>query len=251
MQMIRNRGGPHTLGHTLRILINWMDYFNNGYQEAGPDSPFLRCHSYCIPFSHPHNTSAPHTLEELCNDFVSTFQNWEILSLSFRDASSSDTISKHLAVFGPRSSLHRLLCHRKSDPNVKIVRLAILLHLVCALWDYRLSPSQTASFLDTLQGKSPIFACCKTQHLATILWTLLQPELDADMRRPERSWFVGQMLRVAKRLGSVQWERVHGLLLGFLVGEAFEPPFTEWSEELKKEIMSAPVRSLIGPSRDY
>jgi hypothetical protein len=169
MQMIRNRGGPHTLGHPLPTLINWMDYFNNGYQEAGPDSPFIRCHSYCIPFSHPHNASVPHTLEELCNDFLSTLQNWEILSLSFRDASSPDLVSKHFAIFGPGSSLHRLLSHRKSCPNVKIVRLAILLHLVCALWDYRLSPFQTISFLDALEIRSPIFACCKTQHLATIL----------------------------------------------------------------------------------
>jgi hypothetical protein len=190
-----------------------MDYFNNGYQEAGPDSPFIRCHSYCIPFSHPHNASVPHTLEELCNDFLSTLQNWEILSLSFRDASSPDLVSKHFAIFGPGPSLHRLLSHRKSCPNVKIVRLAILLHLVCALWDYRLSPFQTISFLDALEIKSPIFACCKTQHLATILWTLLQPESDVDMRRPERPWFVGQMLRVAKRLGPVLWERV--LLLFF------------------------------------
>jgi hypothetical protein len=35
----------------------------------------------------------------------------------------------------------------------------------------------------------------------TLVWLMLQNETDVELRRPERAWFVGMMVRIAKRLG--------------------------------------------------
>ncbi|KAL2373969.1 hypothetical protein RJZ57_001568 [Blastomyces gilchristii] len=63
----------------------------------------------------------------------------------------------------------------------------------------------------------------------------------------ERPWFVGRMLKIAKRLGRPSWEQLNDSLLSFLTLTAEAPMLPSWENDLRHEILTAPLTSYIMP----
>lgn len=157
-----------------------------------------------------------------------------------------------------------------------VARLAAIMMLNAALWDYRYAPMHTATFLDTLEQAmvdSEVDMSGSLEAMLQILlacndgctkdWTndfndtttpLSENVPDFSQYSPlatspsARSWFVGRMLKIAKRLGADSWHRINDFLFDCLTFRVAEPDAYIWESDLRKEILDAPLTSYIMPS---
>ncbi|OAX77671.1 hypothetical protein ACJ72_08027 [Emergomyces africanus] len=286
MEKIRARGGPVAFQQNQRMtmLINWQDYILSGYETKGPS------------FFYQHNPSKLQNpsseqlimgnqlltpLDEIraqCEEFLSFLHLWERLSLTQKSSHSvlNPLIPSRYSAFQRGTLLFQILSSppgiRYSIPGERkqiISRLAALMTINIALWDYRNLPHKAEAFLYGLQHKllasevdvsssveallQILLACDDTFGLVSdgygcpVLPQHLVGTPTAEPVPSERPWLVGRMLKVAKRLGKPSWERLNDSLLSFLMLTAEEPTVPSWEGELKDEILTAPLTSYIMP----
>ena len=130
-----------------------------------------------------------------------------------------------------------------------------------ALWDFRLSAEKSEVFLDGLATKLLDSEVDVTGSVEALLQILLACddgyEVDgqrkpaglnkADPPPSARPWFVGRLLKIAKRLGLPSWEWLNDTLLGFLTLTIKAPMVSLREDRLRQEILNAPLTSYIMP----
>ncbi|CRG85877.1 hypothetical protein PISL3812_02881 [Talaromyces islandicus] len=309
--MIRKRGGPAAFENTkLAMLINWQDYILAGYDgeegsfhfESEPVSPVaggsfmpslpsppcsvssatFDCTSSPLP-----DTSEPE-IKFQCEEFLAFLSRCEHLAVSQKTTLPVTTAPNRHTAFQPTSYLGNIL----ASPNAKrmtsagdrkqfIARLASVMTLNAALWDYRSSVHRTETFLDHIASRvldSEVNMSSSVEALLQILLSCQDFPLDVsnsfsfdslslwqdELELPDysqyspsatspsaRPWFIGRMLKVAKRLSFDSWVRVSEFLFSCLTLQTSEPSLHLWENDLRHEILQAPLTSYIMPAWQY
>lgn len=188
--MIRNRGGPKAFENTkLAMLINWQDYIMSGYETHGPSFYYEHSPSFSrlatdlfpesslstpplsrttppLPSSSAAKGQAPFPLtpeQEIqlqCEEFISFLHRCEHLALCHRRTPYDQMAASRLTAFGDGAVLSRILsshgaqrCLDTSNRKQLIARLAALMMINAALWDYRASTHRTVNFIQHLIRK--------------------------------------------------------------------------------------------------
>ncbi|OKL60605.1 hypothetical protein UA08_04115 [Talaromyces atroroseus] len=313
-RLIRRRGGPAAFQNTtLARLINWQDYILAGYVSDPDGFYFENNHRFpsdaarpspntCLPS--PPNSASPATSDRTpsptrfsftntpeqeialqCEEFLDFLGRCERLALSQRMALPPNNASVRHTGFGPASPLHHILISpaekRRTvtgDRKQFIARLAALLMLNAAMWDYRLSVRKTEAFLaysihqlqesevnvgSSIEALLQILLACKDfpldENLSPVLHPVSQspaiPDLadfsqysDTATSPFARPWFVGRMLKVAKRLGLQTWLRLNNFLFECLTLQVQEHTMLSWGPHLRFEILQAPLTSYVMPA---
>lgn len=108
-------------------------------------------------------------------------------------------------------------CHATEGRLRSISRMTSLLYLTKAVWDYRDSLNKLEALIEVLENEST-----RTWSIEHILWLLIKYDAQSPSGNTERPWFIGQMLKVAKRLSEDRWEKLMSILLAILMqDEAF------------------------------
>jgi hypothetical protein len=180
---------------------------------------------------------------------------------------------KHLSprrysLFEPDTLLYRILSSppglRYAHPGHRkqiISRLAALMMINAALWEYRLSTERSEAFLDSLTTKLldsevdvsgsveallQILLACEDGYGADGQRKLSSPN-ENDPLPSARPWFVGRLLKIAKRLGRPSWDWLNDTLLEFLALTKKAPTVVLREDKLRQEILTAPLTSYIMP----
>ncbi|KAH8692745.1 hypothetical protein BGW36DRAFT_385104 [Talaromyces proteolyticus] len=309
--MIKERGGPAAFENTkLAMLINWQDYILAGYEsELGgfhfekdpslPTAPLLPtlpsppCSVSSVPIDSTSSLESPrlpNTVEAevrlQCEDFLNFLSRCEHLAISQHTTLPASVAPNRHAAFQPGAVLGRIL----ASPNGKrftetgnrkqfISRLATVMMLNAALWDYRSSIRRAEAFLDhtvckildsevnmssSVEALLQILLACQdfptdspSDNFAFSPLALLHGDLDfPDYSQyspfatspSARPWFVGRMLKIAKRLSRDSWMRVNDFLYSCLTLQICEPSLLTWENDLRQEILQAPLTSYIMPA---
>lgn len=316
-KLIRRRGGPIAFHNTkLARLINWQDYILAGYVSDTDafhfeDENYL---SYAIksspiassmaffpsppnsaspttldrtpsPINHPFTNTAKEEIASQCEDFLDFLTRCEHLALSQRMTLSSSDAPVRYSAFGPGSTLHRILASpaekRRTltgDRKQFITRLAALMMLNAALWDYRYSVPRTEAFIEhailqlrdsevnvdaSIEALLQILLACKdfplNDSVSFAMYSLALPpasqpigdfsQYSETATSPfDRPWFVGRMLKVAKRLGLQSWLRLNNFFFECLTLQVQEHTMRSWENDLRREILQAPLTSYVMPA---
>ncbi|OQE20066.1 hypothetical protein PENSTE_c014G08892 [Penicillium steckii] len=251
-----------------------------------PDSPSSDMTAQSVPLLPINNVIQTSPIDEIrlqTEEFLDFLRRCEQLALYQRDTPESCDLIRHTSVH--KSSL--LFQTLDAPPGARftasgerkqvVARLTALMMLNAALWDYRYAPIHTATFLTTLDHAmidsevsmsgsveailQILLACndgyveewtdCADGTTSSVLpgnlpdFTQYSSALQSPSARP---WFVGRMLKVAKRLSAVSWHRISDLLFSCLTLQVTESTIFSWEPELRREILEAPLTSYIMPS---
>ncbi|KAJ5239929.1 hypothetical protein N7468_004548 [Penicillium chermesinum] len=233
--------------------------------EAGPPAPI------------PSTQGTP--IDEIrlqCEEFLHFLRRCEHLALYQRDHPETCVPARSTTVH-ETSILYRVIAAppiarstKSGDRKQMIARLAALIMLNAGLWDYRYTPTLAGSFLTTLEQAMIDSEVSMSGSVEAILQILLEcndglgPELfdhsaleplpDYSQYAPNdaspysRPWFVGRMLKIAKRLSAESWYRVNSMLFACLTLQACELSFCLWEPDLRREILDAPLTNYVMPS---
>jgi hypothetical protein len=320
-RMIRDRGGPVAFENTkLAMLINWQDYILSGYETHGPSFYFEHNPSFpplaaelfpsvlsqlpsppCSEGSvSPGRTRSPSpprgrfpltprqeiTLQ--CEELIDFLKRCEQLALSRRGSVSGALAPTLLSSFQENSILYQILFAppgkrftATGDRKQFVARLAALMMLNAALWDYRSSIVRTETFLSnlllkmwdsevdmsgSLEALLQILLACKdgideSQTDLLLSMPLLsglspgnQETADFSQYSPTatspfaRPWFVGRILKISKRLCFNSWMHINQILFSCLTLQIQNSQMPSWEDELRSEILVAPLTSYVMPS---
>lgn len=238
-----------------------------------------------IPSSPTENHYVPQTRKPLspteeirhqCEEFISFRKRSEqpaIYQLTTPPKKSAPT--RHTA-FQNGSLLYRILASppgrlftSTGDRKQIISRQASLMMLNAALWDYRFSIQRSEVFLKSLimkvlesevdmsgsvEALLQILLACKdgftdesetsspgssssSEYLDAPDFSQYSPTATSVFARP---WFIGRMLKVARRLSDI--------FFSCLTLEVREPVVPSWEQELRREILEAPLTSYVMPA---
>jgi hypothetical protein len=220
-----------------------------------------------------------------CEEFLDLLRRCEQVALYQRDSPDSCHPRRQAAVHHT-SLLYQVLAappgarfSTSGNRKQMVARLAALIILNAAMWDYRYTPTRAALFLHTLEKAMINSEVGMSGSIEAILQILLEcndGSLDDCSLGPDgmstglledapdysqysasapspaaRPWFAGRMLKIAKRLSSVSWYRVSEFLFSCLALQVQDLGMAFWEADLRKEILDAPLtsyhmRSLIG-----
>lgn len=237
------------------------------------------------PINHPYANTVKEELALQCEDFLDFLTRCEHLALSQRMILSSKDAPVRHSAFGPGSTLHRILASpavkRRTltgDRKQFITRLAAFMMLNAALWDYRYSVPMTEAFIEhsilqlqdsevnidaSIEALLQILLACKdfpfNESAPFTLHSLSLPPASraiGDFSQNsetatspfDRPWFVGRMLKVAKRLGLQSWLRLNNFLFECLTLQVQENTMRSWENNLRGEILQAPSTSYVMPA---
>ena len=261
VQKLRDRGGPAALAqhNRLQMLINWSDYIFSGYSSCGPT--FYFHHDPTAISSDPcvAHQIAVQEIREQCEEFIKFLRCTE--QLAFVQARIQNTPiairrqPMRYTAFQAGQPLERLLA---SPPNLRytetgrlkqiLSRLAALLTINTAIWQYRHSPGMSEEFLFELVENITYNELDVHLSVEALIQILLSGSKNPALLDTERPWFVGRMLKVAKRLSAPSFQKLNDVLLSYLtLGSALEPRVTDWEDELRLEILEAPLTSYVLP----
>jgi hypothetical protein len=257
VQKIRDRGGPAALvqNNRLQMLINWSDYIFSGYKGRG------------ATFYFDHESSPGHTdteeaesigrteIAQQCEEFITFLKCAEHLALVQAGMQGNAILRAQqplrYSVFLPGQPLHELLASpngpRYTDTGQFkqiISRLGALMTINTAIWEYRHSTEFSEEFFAELMHN--IIHNDLDRHISVeaLIQILLSGSTNAVLVHTERPWFVGRMLKVSKRLSRPTFEKLNDLLLSFLtLGPELGPVMLSWENELRGEILQAPLVS--------
>lgn len=218
-----------------------------------------------------------------CEEFLDFLRRCEQLALYQKDNPKSCDLSRYTTI-SEDSILFRILAAppglrftASGDRKQMVTRLTALMMLNAALWDYRYTPVQGATFLKTLEksvidsevsmngsveailqillacndGTVNTWATGAEGTISPVLsegvpdFTQYSPTATSPSARP---WFAGRMLKVAKRLGSESWYRVNDFLFSCLTLQVSESTVYSWEGDLRREILDAPLTSYVMPA---
>lgn len=316
-KLIQSRGGPAAFENTkLARLINWQDYILAGYVadpggfyfedehklvNANRPSP-IGSGTYSLPSPpnsaspansnrtpsptrHPFINTAEQEIAFQCEGFLDFLVRCERLAMSQRMTLPPESAPVRHSAFAPGSTLYHILLSpaekRRTitgDRKQFIARLAALMMLNTAMWDYRQSIPRTEEFLkhsilqlhesevnmgSSIEALLQILLACKdfssdTYSASTLTSVHLSsdaPESTDYSHYPDsttspfaRPWFVGRMLKVAKRLGLQSWLRLNDFLFDCLALQVQDNTILSWAPYLRHEILQAPLTSYVMPA---
>ncbi|KAL2222996.1 sigma-70 region 2 family protein [Thermoascus aurantiacus ATCC 26904] len=247
-----------------------------------PSSP---TESYYLPRSRQ-PLSPIEEIQYHCEAFISFLKRCEHLAIHQRTTPPKTSAPTRHTAFQTGSLLYRILASppgrrftSTGDRKQIISRQASLMMLNAALWDYRFSIHRTEVFLKSLIMKVLESEVDMTGSVEALLQILLackdgftdEPETmvsspgssseyyqdagpDFSQYSPTatsasaRPWFIGRMLKVAKRLGLESWERLSDVLFSCLTLQVQEPVVPSWEHDLRREILEAPLTSYVMPA---
>jgi hypothetical protein len=260
-RLVRARGGPSSFVSNPKLgwLVIWWDYTCGSYQS----------NEWSFHYSSPRhskrlfNSPDPYfEIRQQFKEFLLFLRNIEYLALVTKYTIDTRRSSYRYAIFGVGTTLRNLLSsplgHRIAFPGQRrqlLARLASLLLINAALWDYHMLTELCEKYLILLRAKIvdvELDIYPTSEALAQILIEgipLAEEGTKLREKEDDRPWFVGRMLKVAKRLGRPSWQKLNNALFSFLVldGE-FEPVAFGWEDELRREIMAAPLEALVLPA---
>jgi hypothetical protein len=261
VQKIRDRGGPSALvQHTrLQKLINWSDYIFSGYSSSGPS--FYFHHDPTANTSDPMDAHriAVQEVREQCEEFITFLRCTEQLAfVQARIQRTPIAVQRQpmrYTAFDPGQPLERLLA---SPPGLRytetgqlkqiISRLAALLTINTAIWEYRHSTEMSEEFFCELIENIKYNELDVHLSVEALIQILLSGSNNPALLDTERPWFVGRMLKVAKRLSAPSFNKLNDVLLSYLVlGSDLHPVMSDWENELRLEILEAPLTSYVLP----
>jgi hypothetical protein len=243
------------------MLLVWWDYTFGSYQSNDWNFHFSGTQSSTRLLQ---SSDPSFEIRQQCEAFLQFLRNSEHLALVQKYTSTQGSSPYRNTIFNPGTTLRNLLSSpiglRIAFPARRrqlIARLGALLSINVALWDYRNSTEHCERYLKSLAVKiveTELDIYPSAEAFCQILIDVVPlAEEGTALRRKEmdRPWFVGRMLKVAKRLGRASWRRLNDMLLGFLTLDetgGFDPGAFGWEEELRREILDAPLTALVLPA---
>jgi hypothetical protein len=261
VQKIRDRGGPSALvqHNRLQMLINWSDYIFSGYSSSGPTFYFHHDPT-ALPTNQVHaHQIAVQEVREQCEEFIKFLRCAEQLAfVQAKIQSMSIAIRRQpmrFTAFQPGQPLERLLA---SPPGLRyteagqlkqiISRLAALLTINTAIWEYRHSTDMSEEFFCELLENIQYNELDEHPSVEALIQILLSGSKNPALLDTERPWFVGRMLKVAKRLTGPSFQKLNDVLLSYLTLRSdLHPVMSDWENELRLEILQAPLTSYVLP----
>lgn len=261
VQKIRDRGGPSALvqHNRLQMLVNWSDYIFSGYSSNGPT--FYFHHGPTAMPSDPLEAQqmAVQEIQEQCEEFITFLRCTE--QLAFVQAQirnmpiALQRQPNRYTAFIPGQPLERLLA---SPPGLRytetgqlkqiISRLASLLTINTAIWEYRHSTDMSEEFFRELIENVKYNELDVHLSVEALIQILLSGSKNPALLDTERPWFVGRMLKVAKRLKAASFQKLNNVLLSHLtLGPDLHPVMSDWENDLRLEILGAPLTSHVLP----
>lgn len=257
VQKIRDRGGPAALvqHNRLQMLINWSDYIFSGYNGQG--ATFYFDHQSSPIHSNPQEADAiaRREIAQQCSEFITFLKCAEHLAL-VQAGMQQNPVARaqqpmRYSVFSPGEPLYNLVASPNGPRYTEtgqfkqiISRLGALITINTAIWEYRHSTDLSEEFfVELLQN---IIHNDLHQHISVeaLIQILLSGSQNPNLLHTERPWFVGRFLKVAKRLSRSTFERLNDVLLRFLtLGPGLQPTIGGWEDELRAEILNAPLVS--------
>jgi hypothetical protein len=261
VQKIRDRGGPSALvqHNRLQMLINWSDYIFSGYNSSGPTF-FFNHDPMSMPSdpAHAHQIAAQE-IQEQCEEFITFLRCTEHLAFVQAQVEKTPIAVQRqpmrYTVFQQGQPLSRLLA---SPPGLRytetgklkqiLSRLAALLTINTAIWEYRHLTDTSEEFFCELVENIQYNELDKHLSVEALIQILLSGSKNPALLDTERPWFVGRMLKVAKRLKQPSFQKLNDVLLSYLtLGPDLHPVMSEWENELRLEILEAPLTSYVLP----
>jgi hypothetical protein len=261
VQKIRDRGGPSALvqHNRLQMLINWSDYIFSGYSSSGPTFYFNH-----DPTAMPSNPVHAHQIavqevREQCEEFIKFLRCTEQLAFVQAKIQRMPIAIRRqpmrFTAFQPGQPLERLLA---SPPGLRytetgqlkqiISRLAALLTINTAIWEYRHSTDMSEEFFCELIENIRYNELDEHPSVEALIQILLSGSQNPALFDTERPWFVGRMLKVAKRLTGPSFQKLNDVLLSYLTLRSdLHPVMSDWENELRLEILEAPLTSYVLP----
>ncbi|OQU96544.1 hypothetical protein CLAIMM_02612 [Cladophialophora immunda] len=257
VQKIRDRGGPAALvqNNRLQMLINWSDYIFSGYKGHGATFYFDHQSSPRHLTDQEAEVIARAEIAEQCDEFITFLKCAEHLAL-VQAGLQTNPISRsqqplRYSVFSPGQPLYNLLASPNGPRYTEtgqfkqiISRLAALMTINTAIWEYRHSTEYSEAFFAELMDNIMHNELDRHISVEALIQILLSGSNNPALLHTERPWFVGRMLKVSKRLSRPTFERLNDLLLNFLsLGSGLAPVMLSWEDELRAEILQAPLVS--------
>jgi hypothetical protein len=220
-----------------------------------------------------------------CEEFINFLSRCEQLAHSQKVSLPRKIAPTRHSAFQEGQILHQILASPPGQRFIAsgnrkqfIAHLASMMTLNAAFWDYRSSILQAESFLKGLVLKAldsevdmsgsveallQILLACRDEsddesaeypvnspHLPPELqaapdFSQYSPTATSQFARP---WFVGRMLKIAKRLSLDSWLRVNALLFSCLTLQTQDLVMPSWESELRREILEAPLTSYVMPA---
>ncbi|KAL6244951.1 hypothetical protein RBB50_008479 [Rhinocladiella similis] len=257
LQKICERGGPSALVQhkRVRMLINWYDYVLPGYY---PYSAVLRFNYQCSALDTGGTEAlaiARAEVSEQCTEFITFLKCTEQLALvqagMQRNPISRNRQPIRYSIFLPGQPLHTLLAHADGPRYTEscqyeqtMCRLAALMTINITIWEYRHSPELSEQFFLELVENVAHNGLARHASVEALLQILLGGSRYSSLQHTERPWFIGRMLRIAKRLSRRSFDRLNDLLFVFIrLGSDLQPTIESWQNELRGEILSSPLVS--------
>lgn len=231
-----------------------------------------------------HQLSPSEELHHQCGEFIDFLKRCEQLAL-YQKRNPNATGPTRRAAFQNTALLRQILA---APPGVRftvsgdrkqfVARLVALMMLNAGLWDYRHAVPRSEAFLAALEqdiigsevnmsgsieALLQIMLACKDGSFESIPGSDFNLNLDAnaDADFPDfsqyaptartsyaRPWFIGRMLKVAKRLSLDSWLRVNEILFSCLTMQVEEGVVRVWEEEMRGEVLGAPLTCYVMPS---
>lgn len=261
VQKIRDRGGPAALeqNKSLRMLINWSDYIFSGYNSYGASFFFNHLNASHFASADDAESAARAEVAQQCEEFIIFLKCAESLALVASNMQGVPTTRTRqpmrYSIFAPGQPLYNLLAspngarYTETGQLKQIVsRLAALMTINVAIWEYRYSPGASEEFFHELAENIKHNNLDRHISVEALLQILLSGSENPNLVHTERPWLIGRLLKVAKRLSRDSWERLNDLLLHCLTLTPPLAPVVEiWEPELRAEILSAPLISTVLP----
>jgi hypothetical protein len=256
------------------------------YSHSMPSPPYSTSSSFSEISPSPESRPIPplrpasSPIDEIklqCEEFLDFLRRCGQLALYQRDNPESSHPTRRTAV-QQTSLLYQVLAAPRGarfstsgDRKQMVARLAALMILNAALWDYRYAATRASLFLNTLTKAMIDSEVGMSGSVEAILQILLEcndgnledwsigpagtsaalleegpdySQYSSTSSSPAaRPWFAGRMLKIAKRLRSESWYRVSEFLFSCLTLQMQDSSMTIWEADLRREILDAPLTS--------
>ena len=239
-------------------------------------------------FTTGHQLSPEEEIQHQCGEFINFLRRCEELALCQKNNPGASGPTRHGAFEETALLYQILAAPpgarftASGDRKQFVARLVALMMLNAGLWDYRHAVPRSEAYLAALEqdiidsevntngsieALLQIMLACKDgsfesigdgfEYLSAGLppsqldiedfpdFTQYSPTAETPYGRP---WFAGRMLKVAKRLSLESWLKVNDILFSCLTLQIERPTMPLWENELRQEVLSAPLTSYVMPS---
>lgn len=257
MQKIEQRDGGEFMTHggTTQILLYWSDYTSPGYNSTIS----IFDPAYRTILSGRDNLATIGVVGEVvachCSELVAFLKcvEWRASTQLGRrgKATRGRAVPLHVSAFEPGGALFSLVSGSNSLRYGKsgqfkqsICRLASLMIIHVAMWQYRHEPEVMQGFFVELIQDVREYGLDERMSCEALVQILLCRSQAPVCRGPERLWVVGRMVKIVQRLSKSTFDKLNDLLLKCLrTSPDLACGIDDWEQELRGEILQAPLIS--------